>query len=124
MSYCRWSSGDYQCDVYCYEAEDGFMVEVARARYVFKEPLPAPVSHEKDGHDAFFARHKVVQAMVGRATTVTIGLPHDGESLSFDTPGECALELNRLRACGYRVPQYAIDVLYEEQAELRSGGLK
>lgn len=118
MSYCRWSCDDCQSDVYCYPAEAGFVVHVANRRYVFNEPLPAPVSYEEDGFGPWFARRKEVSAMVERATLVAIALPHAGESFSFDTPGECADELKRLRACGYNVPQDAIDALYEEQAEL------
>ncbi len=114
MSYCRWSCDDYQCDIYAFEADAGFMVHVATRRYQFKEPLPPPAPHS-EGFDAYFARHKKVMVMVGRATTVAIDLPHDGEDFLFDTPGECADELERLRKCGYRVPQYAIDTLREEQ---------
>lgn len=117
MSYCRWSSDDYQSDVYCYEAETGFVIHVANVRYVFDGPLPAPVSHERDGFDRWFTRQQAVTSMVDRAERVELSLPHDGESFSFDTPGECANELNRLRAWGYNVPQYAIDTLHEEQAE-------
>lgn len=118
MSYCRWSSDDYQCDIYAYEAEGGHVIHVASKRYKFKGPLPPTVSHVEDGLDAWFARHNEVMRMTREADTVEIGLPHDGESFSPDGPGECADELERLRECGYNVPQYAIDTLREEQAEL------
>lgn len=37
MSYCRWSSDDFQCDVYCYEADEGFIIHVAVSRPVLKD---------------------------------------------------------------------------------------
>lgn len=44
--------------------------------------------------------------------------PEAGKSFSADTPGECAYLLEVLRERGFRVPQYAIDALREEQFEL------
>ena len=115
MSYCRWSNDDFHCDVYVYEEETVFMIHVASSRYQFKEPISAPVSPTKDGMNAWMARHRELSRMVGEADIVTIGLPHDGESFSFDTADECADELVRLKALGYNVPQYVIDQLREER---------
>ena len=37
MSYCRWSSDDFQCDVYVYESvAGGFVTHVAANRVVFR----------------------------------------------------------------------------------------
>lgn len=47
-----------------------------------------------------------------------IGLPHDGESFNDDTASECADRLERLRALGYIIPQYAIDALRKEAMEI------
>ena len=38
MSYCRYSSDNWMCDVYVYEAADGVCVHVAGSRYV--TPIP------------------------------------------------------------------------------------
>jgi hypothetical protein len=118
VSYCRWSSDDYQCDVYVYEDVcGGFTTHVAGGRYVFKEPLPPPVSWDPQNMQAWFDRHDKVTQMVEDAETQAIGLPHDGESFNDDTAEECANRLEALRALGYNVPQYAIDALREEAAD-------
>ncbi len=44
-----------------------------------------------------------------------IGLPEDGETFNDTTAEDCADRLEVLRALGYRVPQYAIDALREEE---------
>ena len=40
MSYCRFSSMDFLCDLYVYEAYDGFAVHVARSRPDWTPPEP------------------------------------------------------------------------------------
>lgn len=112
MSYCRWSSDDYQCDVYVYESDRGFETHVAGRRHTFSEPLPpAP---PKGDIDAAIRRMMAVTGMCDRAEPVDIGLPYDGESYTDATASECADRLEMLRAAGYNVPQYAIDALREE----------
>lgn len=116
MSYCRWSSDDYQCDVYVYASDGGWVTHVAGRRPVFKPPLPPVVGYGVDP-DSWMARHILVGEMLERAEMVDIGGDHDGESAVDSTPDECADRLEYLRACGYNVPQYAIDRLRKEANE-------
>ena len=118
MSYCRWSSDDFQCDVYCYESVyGGFETHVAGLRRVFKEPLPPEVPFEKEHLEAFVARRQKIMAMCEESTLVKIGLPCDGKDFIDDDAGSCAARLMDLKSMGYRVPQYAIDALFEEAKE-------
>lgn len=119
MSYCRWSSDDYQSDVYVYESAQGWETCVAARRYVFAEPLPAavpfPVGPGTDEQwAAWLVRGRVVDEILSRSELVPIGLPHDGETYLDASPGECADRLEALRGAGYHVPQYAIDALRDE----------
>lgn len=115
MSYCRWSSEDFQCDVYVYEhCDGGWTTHVAGLRYVFAEPLPEEVLFSEETCAAWIERHEKVSAMLNPDTMVAIGLPHDGKTFSDETPGDCADRLETLQKLGYRVPQYAIDDLREE----------
>ena len=68
--------------------------------------------------DAYLKRHQRISELFEKSPLVKIGLPYDGESFDYATPGECADKLEELRELGYNVPQYAIDALREEQAEL------
>lgn len=123
MSYCRWSSDDFQCDVYVYEdAAGGWTTHVARRRHVYNQPLPDAVpipdsTGMSDQMQAFIDRHLTVMNMVSEAELVDIGLPHAGETFNDDTPGECAERLMKLRDIGYWVPQYAIDELMAEHQD-------
>ena len=116
MSYCRWSSDDFQCDVYTYESvSGGWYTHVAGMRYDFKEPLPGSVDFSDP--DAWFKRYQEVNAIIDKSERVQIGLPHDGETFIDETPGDAAKRLLWLRGVGYTVPQYAIDELEREERE-------
>lgn len=122
MSYCRWSSDDFDCDVYVYaDVRGGWSTHVAGRRVVYKAPLPPEVALPArsdptydEAFEAWFERHRKVKAMRDEADLVEIGLPHDGETFSDETPGLCADRLEYLRVLGYHVPQYAIDELRTE----------
>lgn len=114
MSYCRWSSDDFACDVYVYaDVAGGWTTHVAGRRLVPAEPMPPPLSDVAE----YVARQQKVREIVARSESVAIGLPHDDEMFYDPTPVACADRLEELRAIGYNVPQYAIDALRAEAAE-------
>jgi len=115
MSYCRWSTDDYQCDVYVYEdVAGGFTTHVATNRPVYKKDLPPKISDIAENFDAFFKRQGIIHDMLENAERKAIGLPHDGETFNDDTAIECAIRLEHLKSIGYNVPQSAIDALRSE----------
>ncbi|MEY2161412.1 hypothetical protein [Rhodanobacter sp. FW106-PBR-LB-2-11] len=115
MSYCRFSSDQYACDVYVYAGiGGGFVTHVARQRFVFEPPLPPPVAFEESNIDAFVRHAAEVQSRVDQAPREPIDLPHAGETFDDPDAAACAKRLCDLRALGYRVPQDAIDALTDE----------
>lgn len=123
MSYCRWSSCDFDCDVYVYEdVHGGWTTHVASRRHVIAEPLPEPVRLPRpftnEQFNAWYARSQAASRAIDAAELVDIGLPHDGRTFNDPTPGECADRLEVLREMGYHVPQFPIDALREEAAEV------
>ena len=147
MSYCRFSSSNWMCDVYTYEhCGGGFVTHVAGRRRPFP-PIP-DLPHRwwpNFGGKFVLAERRVVYPSKWRAAGANvfahiwvawhrlsmwsldliplrdIGLPHDGEAFSDDTATECADRLESLKAMGYNVPQYAIDALREEAEEAQDG---
>lgn len=115
MSYCRWSSDDFQCDLYIYRSMDGYVTHVAGGRRTFNVELPPPVSIVYDGVDAWVERDNILHELIDHHSEVLpIGLPLDGEDFTDATAGECADRAEELRALGYLVPQYSIDNLRAE----------
>lgn len=113
MSYCRFSTDDFQCDVYAYQSEQGYELHVANRRYIFdRSKLPARVGIEQSR--AWLDRSDALDVALAGAQRVDLTLPHAGESFTFDTPGELAAFLRQLKALGYNVPDDAIEALDEE----------
>ena len=99
MSICRYSSIDFQCDLYLYETEpNGFSLSVASKRRVYKEPLPP----EEDETDAWMAR--IARIFMMESTLVDIGLPYDGQSFSIDTAEDLLSLVDELERVGYNAP--------------------
>ncbi len=115
MSYCRWSSDDFQCDVYCYESVHGyFSTQVAASRPVLDGTLPQPVPFDEEHLEEWMARHELVMKWVEAAERRPIGLPYDGQEFEDHDAASAAARLQMLKDAGYNVPQYAIDALLEE----------
>ena len=115
MSFCRWSSDNFDCDVYVYEhCDGGFPIHLASCRLVGVEACPKLDTSEPYDPEAFLASYQAQHAWIADAERAPIGLPHDGETWWAATAGECADKLEELRRIGYHVPQYAIDDLRHE----------
>lgn len=121
MSYCRWSSDDFKCDLYVYECVDEtWTIHVAGRRVVETvPPIRWPTNPEDTDQVAdFIADHRARNAFMDTVTHVPIGLPHDGETFKLASPGDCADKCAELIALGYHAPSHVIPDLREEQAEM------
>jgi hypothetical protein len=115
MSYCRWSSDFFRCDIYAYESTAGFEIHVAGRK--LKNPPPVPVKQEGQDWSDFYAgpEFQAWQRAYHEASNrdddewEDLGGPFDGEEFvepDFESYRERMLEL---RALGYRFPDDAIE---------------
>lgn len=117
MSYCRWSSEDFMCDLYVYESiADSFVVHVAASKIIPAEPMPPRLPDDKFDPEAYLARHREVSRIYSASERVKIGLPYDGETHTFSSAAACLEFMLQLRALGYRVPDYAIEAMRHKAA--------
>lgn len=144
MSYCRWSSMNWRCDVYVYEdVGGGWTTHVAGRRRVIP-PIPDlpimrlpsfcgkwdrealrmdyPSRWHAIGARIVFGAYALWHRWVHMGSLHliplrSIGLPYDGESFNDATPGECAARLESLRDVGYIVPRGVISALRQEDTE-------
>ena len=119
MSYCRWSSNNWDCDLYCYGSAQGFTTHVASNRIDGDIPKEDWQLLHDGKTEEFMVQHNAQMKFLDTCTRSPIGLPFDGQS--FDDPDEEAFlaRLMQLREAGYRFPDYVIDSVREEIEELR-----
>jgi hypothetical protein len=113
MSYCRWSSDDFQCDVYVYQHTDGYIsINVASSRPRLSR-RPEPLPEEASGEERAGRFQKIIR-LVREADEEPIGLSRDGEHFAASTPEEAARILRDLAEEGYNVPDRVIEALLDE----------
>lgn len=116
MSYCRWSSDDWQCDVYVYEDTEGFWsTHVASRKKVPSVELPARVPWRGNVTEAM-EREAVVRTILDAEPWTMIEHESRGKTFRSSTAIECAELLDGLKREGLSVPQHVIDTLREEGA--------
>ena len=122
MSYCRWSTDDFRCDLYLYaDVRGGFTLHVAANRWDY--PIPekwagnnAPPMSDPAWADWYTRRDAAMKPVRDATPRVPIDLPHAGETFRLESPGEVIERLRELRAIGYRFPDSVIEELEAEQA--------
>lgn len=102
MSWCRWSSMEFDCDLYVYESVEGIEVHVAKLRLdIDRDALP-PGGELCTAECR--ARQEALRRAIDIATHYPIGLPHDGETRIFDELSEAADWIDQLAELGYHIP--------------------
>lgn len=119
MSYCRWSSDHYRCDLYCYLDCDGkYVTHVAARRYDFPEgfefPPPYPYGEGGGAVAAWAEKDNEFIDRLGDLGHVDIGLPHDGAMFEDANLHEFLHTLKKLKAAGYCFPDAVISEVQRE----------
>lgn len=119
MSYCRWSSDNWKCDVYCYEdCLGGWTTHVASNKRVGEIPTYSFAKDDsKEELDRFMREYRAHQDALDKTALVPIGLPHDGETFNDPTLEDFRDTLTMLKDAGYNVPQYVFEAIEEEIKE-------
>lgn len=121
MSYCRWSTNDFDCDLYCYEdVSGGWTTHVAGNRVVGVVP-PEDMGLLLSGKAAdlatYMAQHKARRDFLDAAEHKPIGLPHDGATFNDPTLETFRARVVSLREIGYHCPGWVLDDIDDEIAE-------
>ena len=109
MRFCRWSSMDFRCDLYCYESNEGFVTHVASSRVVGDIPkldwsfFSNPKS--EDSMEKFLKSQEEQFKFLDNAKRETIGLPSDGMTFVDETVEDFLNTLATLKEQGYNFPE-------------------
>lgn len=107
MSFCRWSSLNFGCDLYCYESEQGYVTHVASLRVVGDIPEVDSslfLDYTDENVEKFFEQQKAQFDFLDTAERTPIGLKYDGQTF-YDDKETFLSRLNMLREEGYRFPE-------------------
>lgn len=113
MSYCRFSSDDFQSDVYAYaDVNGGYTVWLAARRLVGKlTPLPELT---KGNIEEYMRAVEVQRGELETMDKGPVNLPYAGERINYVTLEDFLDGMLYLRKLGYHVPNEAIDRIREE----------
>lgn len=125
MSYCRWSSDSYRCDLYCYEDVDGgFTIHIAATRCLVPDGVGDGIDDLRSGMTddeirEWSARYQGFLRDLERYEWVEIDLPHAGES--FNEPDLVSFRdrLVYLRNLGYQFPDHVFEMIDEDLSDVR-----
>ena len=113
MSYCRWSSDNFKCDIYAYEdVKGGYTIHVASNKIVTK--LPKRPKILDCSAEEYMRREKKFQKAFDKAKHESIGLKYDGESFWCRTLSAFSNKMIELRNEGYRIPDHVFEMIEEE----------
>ena len=114
---------NFNCDLYCYEdVSGGFTTHVAGNRVVGDVPKEdwRGFVNQTIAVETFTAQHKAQMEFMDTAEREPITLLYAGESFN-DPDLESFLErLLKLRAIGYRFPDYVLENVRQEIAETKA----
>lgn len=114
MSYCRWSTDDYLCDLYIWDDVAGHTaVAVASRRVVYEAPLPDPIPWDVERIEEIFARQKIVRDLPQHYEDIE--LPHAGKIFHEPDQKAAAARVAELRALGYCCPVEVEQALLEAE---------
>jgi len=124
MSYCRWSSMDFGCDIYAFEHVGGWwQIYVAGNRVVGDIPktpaVPPPGATEAEKlawATAYVETSRMQSQFLKTAEREDITLPHAGEAFQCPTIEDFRAKMLELRELGYVFPDAVFDEIDEELA--------
>lgn len=122
MSYCRFSTDNYRCDLYIYDHyAGGITIHVAGSRYVADTPMP---EMPDDGwfklpHAEFHALREAQKAWLQTAKLEAINLPHAGAAFNNLDADQAVERVKELRRLGYNFPDLVLTALEDEAAAIR-----
>ena len=115
MSYCRWSSDNWMCDLYCYKNVSGFWTtHVASSRLITEIPKIPKNADIETWVKTFQAQTKALE----NAEYKPIDLPYDGETFNDPSLDTFLERLNCLKEVGYNIPNYVFDVVEKQILEV------
>lgn len=113
MSYCRFSSDNWKCDVYALHSVFGYEINVAKHSYDEEPPeVPAPT---KDNLQEWKQKRQEQMKWLEEHEGTPIGLPEDGKRYVYDNIDDFESRLRQLQDRGYYIPEYVFERIEQDK---------
>lgn len=117
MSYCRWSTDSFRCDLYAYECvDDTWTIHVRALRIPDDAPRVLPFPRPGGDLQAWIDSKRALGRYMETCEFLPINGPHDGETFKEPDLESFLARLLYLRNVGYRFPDWVLDDVREEIA--------
>lgn len=117
MSYCRWSTDDFKCDLYCYRADGTnssvWVTHIANSRRDWNPPYEL-YSPEVLQNDHWRLLYKFYHILMHKVPFTLIGLPYDGETFKDHTLEDFLVRVLVLKDAGYNMPDSLMERIKSE----------
>jgi hypothetical protein len=118
MSYCRWSSDDFTCDLYAWhDISDNIVIHCSSNRRVWPEDLLPPKCSDDATTQEWAERFMEVMKLVDQTELIELDFEYAGERIACGTRSEAIEKFLELREIGYKFPDAVIEMLKAEIEE-------
>ena len=118
MSYCRWSTDNFKCDVYAYEScYGGWQIYIASHRYEDGIPLVDNNLLIKEKTKEWTEQYIKQSKWLETAKFEPIGLPLDDGDIVCETLPDFLAKMQEIKKAGYHIPDWVFDDIKEEIKE-------
>lgn len=119
MSYCRWSTDNFKCDIYAYQSDNGYEIHVAANRYVGEPPkvdysLITKKDYTEEDKQEYLRQEKIRRDWMDKAERKNIELPYAGESFTCPDLETFLEQMIELKTVGYNFPDGVLETIKEE----------
>lgn len=117
MSYCRWSSDNFSCDIYAYESDQGFVIHICGGRYkgdIPKVDMSFLENNTPENVQKYIDSSKKQSKHLKKYGTEPINLPLAGESFTFPDLQSFYDKMIELKNIGYVIPDRVFEIIKAE----------
>lgn len=122
MSYCRFSTNAFRCDVYAYsDVAGGYTIHVAARKRLVPEDFPDPLEEAmkgiNDDPEGAMARYNTLNAEMNAFPLVELTAPSAGQIFRRDDLESFHAKMLELRGEGLRFPDEVLEWIESEMRD-------
>lgn len=120
MAYCRWSSDNWNSDVYVFEHYNGLYCIMVRGS-VYPKEFPVKPNAGEMGEEEYAQKLREYGKLLVEVKMEKFDMPLAGQTIELSSLPQLYEKLIWMQQSGYNVPQFALDTIFKEMKEMEHG---